>query len=116
MDSDNLGIALESQIHISTMLLGTVRKPSVEPIVLAKRWGITPEKAQNPIQATTQRGIRIMLHPSLSDDSEQMIEIFVIIAWHILYFQRQCLLVQCPKGATDVHKYMTQTLDGLELS
>ena len=53
MDSDNLVSALKSQIQISAMLIGTVRKSSVEPKVLAKRWVITPENAQNTIQATT---------------------------------------------------------------
>mgnify|MGYP006186246423 CR=1 FL=1 len=66
MDNDNLATALSVQIQISLVLIGMVRKPSVEPIVLAKRWGITPEKAQKTIQATTQRGIRTMLHPLLS--------------------------------------------------
>ena len=64
MDNDNLATALESQIQISMVLIGTVRKPSVEPIILAKRWGITPEKAEKTIQATTQRGSRTMLNPS----------------------------------------------------
>ena len=44
-DNDKLVTALESKIHISIALIGTVRKPSVEPIVLAKRWDSTPEKA-----------------------------------------------------------------------
>ena len=65
MDNDNLATALLAQIQISIVLIGTVRKPSVEPIVLVKKWGITPEKAQT-IQVTIQRGIGVMLYPSLS--------------------------------------------------
>ena len=42
-----------------------VRKPSVEDIVLAKRWDITSEKAQKTIKDTTQGGIKTMLHHSL---------------------------------------------------
>ena len=68
--------------------------------------GITPEKAQKTIQATTQKGIGTMLHPYYQDDSEQMIGIFVIVAWHILYCQTQCLPVQCSEVATNVHKDM----------
>ena len=49
MDNDNLATALEAQIQISIVLIGTVRKPSIDPIVLVKRWGITPEKAQKTI-------------------------------------------------------------------
>ena len=66
MDNDNVATALSAQIQISIGLIGTARKPSVEEIVLAKRWGITPEEPQKTIQATMQRGSRTMLHPSLS--------------------------------------------------
>ena len=45
-----------------------------------------------------------------------MKEILIIIVWHVLYSQAQCLPVQCSGEATDVHKYMPQTLDVLELS
>ena len=58
--------ALSAQIQISIALIATVRKLSVEPIVLAIRWGITPEKAQKTIQATTQKGMRTMTHLLLS--------------------------------------------------
>ena len=34
--NDNLAAALESQIQISIALRGTVRKPSIDPIVLEK--------------------------------------------------------------------------------
>ena len=61
MDNDNLATALEAQIQISIVLIGMVRKPSIDLIVLAKRWGITPEKAQKTIHATTQREISAML-------------------------------------------------------
>ena len=66
MDYDNLATALPAQIQISIALIGMVRKPAIEPIVLAKQWIITPDEAQKTIQATTQWGIRTMLHPSLS--------------------------------------------------
>ena len=66
MNNDNLVSALESQVQISIALIDMVRKPSLEPIVFAKRWGITPEKAQKTIQATTLRGIKTMLHLLLS--------------------------------------------------
>ena len=68
MDNCNLVTELEShiQIQISIALIGTVRKPSVELIVLAKRWGATSEKAQKTIQAIMQKGIRAMLPPLLS--------------------------------------------------
>ena len=37
MVNDNLATALEAQIQISIALLGTVKKPSIDQIVLAKR-------------------------------------------------------------------------------
>ena len=64
MDNDNLVTALESQIQISMVLIGMVRKLSIDPIVLVKCWGITPKKAQKTIQATTQRDIWTKLHIS----------------------------------------------------
>ena len=54
MDNDNLATALEAQIQISIELIGMVRKLSIDPIVFAKRWGITPEKAQKTIHIITQ--------------------------------------------------------------
>ena len=65
MDNDNHATALKAQIQISTVLIGMVIKPSIDPIVLAKRWGITLEKAQIFIQVATQRDIRTMLYHSL---------------------------------------------------
>ena len=65
IDNENLLTALSAQIQISIALIGMVRKPAIKPIVLAKQWGITLEKAQKTIQATSQRGIRTMLHPLL---------------------------------------------------
>ena len=62
MDDDNLATAFSAQFKVSIVLIDTVRKPLVEPIVLAKRWGITPEKAKKTIKATTQRGIRTKFH------------------------------------------------------
>ena len=66
MDDDYHATALSAQIQISITLIGAVRKLSTEPIVLAKEWGITPDKAQKTIQAIMQRGISTMLYHSLS--------------------------------------------------
>ena len=54
MDNNNVVTAMSAQIQISIGLIGMVRKPSVELIVLAKRWSITPQKAQKNTQATMQ--------------------------------------------------------------
>ena len=52
MDHDNLVTSLSAQIQINIVL---VRKQSIESIVFAKQWGITPEEAKKTIQTTTQR-------------------------------------------------------------
>ena len=57
MDNDSDATALSAQIQISVALIGTARKLAIEPLVLAKRWGITPENAQKTIDAITQRGL-----------------------------------------------------------
>ena len=62
MENDNLATASSAQIQISIALIGIIRKSSIEPIVLAKPWGITPEKAQKTTQATMQRGLGTMLY------------------------------------------------------
>ena len=63
IDNNYLATTFSAQVQISIVLIGTVRKPAIESIVLAKRWGMTNEKAQKPIQVTMQRGIMTMLHP-----------------------------------------------------
>ena len=54
MDDDYFATELSAQIQVSIALIGMVRKPSIDLIVLAKQWVITHEKAQKPIQATIQ--------------------------------------------------------------
>ena len=44
----------------------TKQHKGIEPQVLARRWGIGIEAAINTINRTTQRGVRTVLHPSLS--------------------------------------------------
>ena len=65
-DSDDFGTALEENVHVSISRVTSVKKPAMDHETLAKRWHITPEKAKNTIRKTTQRGIRTVLHPTLS--------------------------------------------------
>ena len=46
INDNNVATALSAQTQIIIALIGMFKKPSVQPIVLAKRWGITPEKTQ----------------------------------------------------------------------
>ena len=57
-------------VHISS---GTViavktgkRKCVVGPRMLAKNWGIGLDAARRTVEATTQKGVRMILHPTLS--------------------------------------------------
>ena len=68
IDDEHFATALVSQIQISVIIV-MVRKPSMEPIVLAKQWGIILKKAQKTIQDSTEREIKSMLHPSFPDES-----------------------------------------------
>ena len=82
MDNDNLVMSLSAQIQISIALIGIVRKPSVEPIILAKQWGIAPEKSQLP---QLREGLRPCSTHHCQDDSEPMIGIVINITLHIFY-------------------------------
>ena len=79
MGDNNFTTALRVQIQISILLIKTVRKSSITPIVLTNQLGLTLKKAQKTIQATTHRGCQ--------DDLDQMISIFVIFTWNIGCFQ-----------------------------
>ena len=45
IDDGNVVTALLAQTQVNILLVGTIRKPSVKPIVLAKQWEITLNKA-----------------------------------------------------------------------
>ena len=73
---DNFGTALESKVVISsasvvkdsTNRYGNVQSKKgkqVDAATLAKRWGISPDKAVQTVLKTTQRGVRSTLHPAL---------------------------------------------------
>ena len=56
---------MESRVQISSVST-SVKKPRIDAATLAKKWGIGLEVAQNTIRKTTQRGVRTVLHPTLS--------------------------------------------------
>ena len=64
-DDDNFADALQANVHVSRV--GTSKKRhAVDSEMLAKRWNIDPKTAARTVKSTTQRGIRTVLHPSLS--------------------------------------------------
>ena len=87
LDNDNLATALESQIQISLVLMGKVRKTYIDSIVFVKQWGIATEKAQKLSKPQCREGFGQCSTLHCQDDSELMIIIFIIIDWYIVYCQ-----------------------------
>ena len=64
---DDLGQVLQSNRVISGVGVSTTEpRRKLDPATLAAKWDIGLEKAQRTIEKTTQRGMRMVLHPSLS--------------------------------------------------
>ena len=93
MENDKLATALSAQIQISIKLICTIRKQTLEPTVLAKRLGIATRKLRRLFKPQQKEGLGLCSTLCCQDESEQIIEIFVIIASHILYYQTQYLPV-----------------------
>ena len=64
----SLGNALESNVNAISMVGVANSKASkmIDHMSLSRKWGISPAAAKRTVQRTTQRGIRTVLHPSLS--------------------------------------------------
>ena len=54
------------EFQVITSITSSIRKPNIEATQLAKTWGIGLETAKHIIKATTQRGLRTILHNTLS--------------------------------------------------
>ncbi len=78
-DEHHLAEALESRVNVSLVETRPVdgcrrvsqvhsgpRVGGVDHVTLAKRWKISLQKARDTVRRTTQRGIRTVLHPTLS--------------------------------------------------
>lgn len=61
----SFGEDLKATRHISSVRMKQ-RLPRVSAETLAKRWNIGLSKAQRTLEATTQSGVRTVLHPTLS--------------------------------------------------
>ena len=69
MDDDNFTTVLDSYVTTSPLQAAKVSAMKVsrlDHLVLAKRWGISPQKTLNTIRQTTQHGVCTVLHPSVS--------------------------------------------------
>ena len=63
-DDNNFGTYLESFVQIS--LTSTSRKAAIAHDELAKHWGIHTDGTKATVQHTTQRGVRTIANPALS--------------------------------------------------
>ena len=64
---DDLGKVLQSNREISGIGVSTTEaRRKLDPATLAAKWDIGLEKAARTIEKTPQRGMRTVLHPSLS--------------------------------------------------
>ena len=55
-----------AQVNRGLSLLASEKRPKLEAPKLAERWGIGIDAAARTLKKTTQRGVRTVLHPSLS--------------------------------------------------
>ena len=69
-EDQQLAMALVATVHISSGTISAVktgkRKCVIGPRTLAKNWGIGLDAAQRTVEVTTQKGVRTILHPTLS--------------------------------------------------
>ena len=69
MDNDNYTTVLENLILTSSLQVAQInmeKLSGLDHVVLAKKWGISPENALNMICHTTKHGDHMVLHPSYS--------------------------------------------------
>ena len=60
VDEDN------DELQVISSITSSTKKPNIEATQLAKNWGISLDTARHTIEATTQRGLRTILHNTLS--------------------------------------------------
>ena len=60
VDTDN------HEFQVISLITSSIRKPNIEATQLAKTWGFGLETAKCSVEATTQRGLRTILHNTLS--------------------------------------------------
>ena len=63
-ETNDLGRVLLNQVQVAPESRGL--KPQLDHVKLSHKWGISMENARRTVRKTTQRGIRTVLHPSLS--------------------------------------------------
>ena len=59
-------ICLSPEMHNVCNVHTGKHRGAVDHVTLANHWQISLDKAQNTVQHTTQRGVRTVLHPTLS--------------------------------------------------
>ena len=106
---------MKSRVQVSSVS-SSAKKPKINPATLAKKWGIGLDVAQNTIKKTTQRGVRTVLHPTLSrrfrtNDRQLRYKRLTPNMFSDTLFQALFL-----RMVTSVHKCSVQIMDGQEFT
>ncbi len=117
-DDDNFHVVLQSRVQVSsigTSETGHFKTKQTKPInhqTLASRcWMISPEKALQTINVTTQCSVRTCLNPTLAaryPTNDRQLR----YAYHIPYSVTQCLQGQHRGVVTSARKYLPHPTDG----
>ena len=93
MDNYNYDTVWESFVSTLSWQVAQVNTKKVsglDHLVLSKKWGISPKKALNAIQHTTQHGVYTVLNQSLSRWFKTMIIIYGTGGYCIM-----CTVIHC---------------------
>ena len=109
----DLSIVLEDGVNMISSISTKKGKPSVSPYDLAKRWGIGLATAKKTLLYTTQRGLRTVPNPLLSQRYRTNDRMF-----RYKRLSTTFVLIQCWSGSshiaeTLVHKFMLTGTHGV---
>ena len=68
-EDDNFASVLNKKVQVSAIQSGNVnynQDKAVDALSLAKQWMISPDRAKNTVQKTTQCGILKVMNPHMS--------------------------------------------------
>jgi hypothetical protein len=107
-------VTTTTDLNMSLMKSEMRENAGVDAATLANNWGIRSEASKRMRLVTTKRGIRRMIHPSLTNRQKPMTGSYDISAC-----MAQCLLTQCtqqssPDKKTKQLRYFVLTLVFLE--
>ena len=109
----DLSIVLEDGVNMISSISTKKGKPSVSPYDLAKRWGIGLETVKKTLLRTTQRGLRTVPNPLLSQRYRTNDQMFRYKRLSTTFLLIQCWLGSSRIAGTLVHKFMLTGTHGV---